>query len=99
MGFKGVCMHDSLLDSIEEHAKLFVVEHPDLPYAEMHEYLESAVARGLVKFDTECPRKPEVREGERVQDDPVHRTGAQEAADRVLDKLSRCCLPRTEFDD
>lgn len=97
MGFKGVCMHDSLLDSIEEHAKLFVVEHPDLPYAEMHEYLESAVARGLVKFDTGCPRKPEVREGERVQDDPARLT--HEAADRVLSKLHKLCLPRTEFDD
>ncbi len=99
MGFKGVRMHDPLLDSIEEHARLFAQEHDDMKPGEVHEALGTAVDKGLVEFDRARIYKPEVREGERAEDDPVHRTGAQEAADRVLDKLSRCCLRRWEIDD
>lgn len=97
MGFKGVRMRDPLLDSVEEHARLFAQEHSDMKPDEVHEALDTAVDRGLVEFDRARIYKPEVLEGEHPGDDPVHRT--REAADRCMAALYRRCRDRTEFDD
>ena len=97
MGFKGVRMHDPLLDSIEEHARLFAQEHGDLKPDEVHEALGQAIDKGLVEFDTARIYKPEIRGGELPGDDPVYTVTA--AADRCLDALHRRCRDRLEFDD
>ncbi len=90
MGFtKGMRVRDHLLDSIVEHAKLFAAEHSELKPDEIHEALESAVDRGLLEFDIVRSRRPEIREGESVNDDPLRCSPVEQAADRVLDKLKR----------
>ncbi len=104
MGFtRGSRVRDALLDSVEEHAKLFAAERSDLKPDEVHEALAAAVERGLLEFDIPRIHKPEVREGERIQDDPLlspeHQgvllrsldirtpVEVEAAADRVLDKV------------
>ncbi len=95
---KGSQMRGPLLNSIVEHARLFAQENPKMKPDAVHEALLSAVARGLVDYDMARTYKPEVRVGERIDDDPIRRTDTDKAADRVLDKLRVRGVLRTDFD-
>ncbi len=76
----------SLLDQITQLAREWVRDNPGTPLDKLREELHQAIDRGLAPTEIENARRPEVRAGERVIDDPVLGGGllSEEQAEMLL---------------